>query len=822
MLYSVFDIYFVSPIHHGMTPHKSELQAQAKRLVLFVADGLRARSLYGTHMKTYAPFLNDIVEHIGFWGISHTQVPTESRPGHIALLAGFNEDPSAITRGWHTNPVDFDSVINQSTNAWCWGSPDIVNMFNKDNLSRIHLFSYNADIQDFSQKINSTTALDIWVFKKVKEFINSQNPHSCQSFCEKGNVLFLHLLGLDTAGHSIKPDSKGYVENINLVDDGIKNTVQLVENYFGDGMTSYVFTADHGMTDWGSHGDGSEDETDVPLIVWGAGVSHNSVKKDVEQIDIAPLLSSLIGINIPINSLGVVPLDVIKGSDAYKANLLLANALQLFEQYKKKHDFLQTNTLSYAFRPYSNSSIGDIDEYLTSINIYILLHQFEKAVNRTNTFIKFCKEGIKYYLSYYQNVLLFFVTFGFLGWIMYLFISIIMFRTLENGIHMTQHQNEVKNIQLVRGVIHCVLILLCILVFVLSLPMKYYIYCIFCFTWWMVGQNINKLFQSFSIVDGIQWNSFLYSAFGYIIGIEILVTSLFEREVISILILYYFWKCCNDRCHYKDVYGWLKDVLITGILAICPVTLQLQTVFDSQTVAKINADGWVSFCCYSTAADEVNEVNDLDENSRVLFKLIEAKFNGLEVKFNGLDSKIDNTLITVKEKLCELDDRVLKLEDNNVYLLENVISEINKRNSKECNCIIYKLEDSENAAKKDIELFKNLLACCNDEPSFNINDIKLIRLGKKFKSGVDRPLKVVFPNKDCLHWFFHNKKMIIEKSKKSIIITGDLTNAQRDFRNKVLSEIKLRREKGEDNLFMKYINGIPTIVSKDESFKQYY
>ncbi|KAF5273870.1 hypothetical protein FQA39_LY00985 [Lamprigera yunnana] len=228
--------------------------------------------------------------------------------------------------------------------------------------------------------------------------------------------------------------------------------------------------------------------------------------------------------------------------------------------------------------------------------------------------------------------------------------------------------------------------------------------------------------------------------------------------------------------------------------------------------AKINADGWVSFCCYSTAADEVNEVNDLDENSRVLFKLIEAKFNGLEVKFNGLDSKIDNTLITVKEKLCELDDRVLKLEDNNVYLLENVISEINKRNSKECNCIIYKLEDSENAVKKDIELFKNLLACCNDEPSFNINDIKLIRLGKKFKSGVDRPLKVVFPNKDCLHWFFHNKKMIIEKSKKSIIITGDLTNAQRDFRNKVLSEIKLRREKGEDNLFMKYINGIPTII----------
>ena len=68
LLLSIFDIYFRSPVEHGMSPqYPTHGPPPAKRLVLLVADGLRADAFYSIDGsgKTLAPYLRGVVETRG-------------------------------------------------------------------------------------------------------------------------------------------------------------------------------------------------------------------------------------------------------------------------------------------------------------------------------------------------------------------------------------------------------------------------------------------------------------------------------------------------------------------------------------------------------------------------------------------------------------------------------------------------------------------------------------------------------------------------------------------------------------------------------------
>ena len=52
-------------------------------------------------------------------------------------------------KGWKANPVEFDSVFNQSRETWSWGSPDVIDMFSFGH-EHIHADSYPSSFEDFA------------------------------------------------------------------------------------------------------------------------------------------------------------------------------------------------------------------------------------------------------------------------------------------------------------------------------------------------------------------------------------------------------------------------------------------------------------------------------------------------------------------------------------------------------------------------------------------------------------------------------------------------------------------------------------------------
>lgn len=64
-------------------------------------------------------------------------------------------------------------------------------------------------------------------------------------------VGFLHLQGCDSNGHWHLPNSSTYFNNVKVADSVAERVYNLVEDYFRDNRTAYIFTADHGMSDDG-------------------------------------------------------------------------------------------------------------------------------------------------------------------------------------------------------------------------------------------------------------------------------------------------------------------------------------------------------------------------------------------------------------------------------------------------------------------------------------------------------------------------------------------------------------------------------------------
>jgi phosphatidylinositol glycan class N len=503
-------MYFVDPVVQGLQTFRVEDQfgtvAPAKRLVLFVGDGVRADKAFQGFLRESetsnysqvwhaSPFLRSRILSHGTYGISHTRIPSKTRPGHIAITAGVYEDISALTAEWNPLKAEIDTVFTRSHRAWMWGSPDIVPVL-KGNTGHqgIYADTYSEALEDFAA---DATQLDTWVFERVKSLLQNakQNRDLELALKEDRSIFFLHLLGPDTTGHAYRPSSWEYLDNLRHVDRGVQDVTEHIEEFFGDNQTAFIFTSDHGMSDWGSHGDGNPDNTRTPLVAWGAGIAGPQLKRktgvlyqenslssgwgldhiqrhDVQQADVAALITYLLGSEFPASSVGYVPLSYLDADANAKARTSMANTKSLIELYRVKEARKKAEKLR--FTPYRVSSHGEYnpEHQISEIQNMILAEKFEEAICMSEVVYLETRRSLHYLQTYDWLFLGAVVTGGYLSWIMFVLHRVIDAHLLQESLLFSRSRVRAFGIC-------CILLGLFSVLRYENSPWRYYLYPVF-------------------------------------------------------------------------------------------------------------------------------------------------------------------------------------------------------------------------------------------------------------------------------------------------------------------------------------------------------
>ena len=511
--YSMFDIFFKFPLNYGMTPHSSNLtegETPSDRVVLIVLDGVRADTFFECVSSGRSHFLRNIVTKKGVYGISHTQVPTETKPGFTSICSGHFEDASLALKDLYDEVVELDSVFNQS--KYSWGIGHDACMFTE--VAKQMECIEKETVQNFNH-INGNKQ-DYNLFDAIMDIMTDAKNKNSELYkrLSSNKIAFLiHLVETDGVGHSKGPKSQPIKDHLIVLDSYYQTIYNFFNEYYGDNRTTFIITADHGMDLRRGHGDGNPECTRTPFVIWGSGIREaiyrdkkpddedtpsdwyldNYVRNDVSQIDITPLIAGLLGTNFPMNSLGILPLNIFSVNDKIKSKLLYGNMMELFELYKIKDDIESKAMIYKTFEP-----LVDYNNLMNNIVDNIDKGNYKLAINETYKVINLTLQGIDYILHYDRIYLKTIVSLGYISWMIYLIIFIKMKNedVLNNFFF---YNPEEKTITIVFIVI--LVVLYTYLVLRLS-PILHFLYTLFpVYFLWRITANINFLKSFFIFSD---------------------------------------------------------------------------------------------------------------------------------------------------------------------------------------------------------------------------------------------------------------------------------------------------------------------------------
>ena len=278
----------------GQIDFPENVESKSEGLILIILDGVGEDYLLS---ENYMPKLDALRSEAAILNV---------RTGPLTLSATCI---SEMMTGVPNSPIDglrnFDLSHPGGDDPWLSASSDerydvgMVGSYVMGNIYRefdgINFVNTFKGHSDYYEGDNETLEI-------ASEWIDESNH----------NVISAHFSGPDKVGHSWGIVSDEYKQKLLHLDDQVVTLIQKVPQNW-----SIIVTADHGMTDIGSHGSSEEDTRNVAALIFGPDILPGT-QSDANQRDISALIPMLLELSFPVQLHGRIPLDILNHADSDK------------------------------------------------------------------------------------------------------------------------------------------------------------------------------------------------------------------------------------------------------------------------------------------------------------------------------------------------------------------------------------------------------------------------------------------------------------------------------------------------------------------------
>jgi len=292
--------------HFPEMPGNNELRKSpglARNVLVVVVDGLRIDASY--NMGTL-----NLLRDLGMVSISIVGLPSLSLPGDAVLFTGSWQEFSGVTTNWYKGPGP-DSVFDEAKSS---------------NLTTSTVGYGSVDMM-FGRSIDMKTGYD-----QDRDILGQ-----CLELMTNGsyNLMAVHFSSPDHEGHLHGGRSDQYMKAVADIDGYIAEILKHLN--LNDSVV--IITSDHGHRDEGGHGGREREVVETPLVIAGRGIRHVGLGH-VNQTDVAPTISVILGIPIPSLCQGRPLVQAIDVDGAERDLLLELNAEQKSNLYARYRIFL--------------------------------------------------------------------------------------------------------------------------------------------------------------------------------------------------------------------------------------------------------------------------------------------------------------------------------------------------------------------------------------------------------------------------------------------------------------------------------------------------